>query len=86
MNVVLWIVFGAIVGFLVDLVSGQDSGCLGSIITGIIGSFVGGTALTYFRTGTFNITAAAGFDLESIVVSVVGAVIFLAVVNIIRGK
>jgi uncharacterized membrane protein YeaQ/YmgE (transglycosylase-associated protein family) len=75
MGIVAWLVMGLIAGFIASLlVNKRGEGMLMDIILGIVGAFVGG-----FLAHLAGFTGITGFDLYSILVSVVGAVIVLAV-------
>ena len=80
MGILMWIIFGAIVGFIADYI--DKSVALSwpeRIVVGVVGAVVGGTLATLLTTGTLDFTAANGFDLISIVLAVVGALIALFV-------
>lgn len=74
MNIILLLIFGAVVGWIASLVMGSSNrqGLLMDIILGIIGSVVGGWLMSQF--GQPGIT---GFDLYSVVVGVIGAIILI---------
>jgi uncharacterized membrane protein YeaQ/YmgE (transglycosylase-associated protein family) len=74
MSILLWIVLGAIAGWIADLVMKSNHGVLEDIILGIIGAFVGG-----FVMNMLGQPGVTGFNLYSVVVAVIGAcaVIFL---------
>lgn len=72
MNILVWIIFGALAGWIADLVMKTDHSLMGNIILGIIGAFVGGLLMNLL--GNQGVT---GFNLYSIVVSVVGAAIVI---------
>jgi uncharacterized membrane protein YeaQ/YmgE (transglycosylase-associated protein family) len=74
-----WIVLGAISGWLASILTGRNNrqGCLMNIIVGIVGAFIGGAAVALLTDGTFTI----GWSLPSFVVSFLGAVALLAIVN-----
>lgn len=81
-NLVLWIVFGAIVGWLASLVMGSNrrQGMLRDIVIGIAGAFIGGWL--FGRDISNNL-----FSLPSIITALVGAVVLLALVNLgTRGR
>jgi uncharacterized membrane protein YeaQ/YmgE (transglycosylase-associated protein family) len=79
MHFVLFIVIGLIAGALAGrVVSGHGYGALGDIVVGIVGAFLGGLI---FSRGDIN---EAPLDLTSFLVSLVGAVILLAIVNLFR--
>jgi uncharacterized membrane protein YeaQ/YmgE (transglycosylase-associated protein family) len=85
MNIVAWIVLGAIAGYLAGfLVRGDEGlGVIGHIVLGIVGALVGG-----FLAGVlFNSHPIDGpFDLSSIVVATIGAIITVVVVNAVTGR
>jgi uncharacterized membrane protein YeaQ/YmgE (transglycosylase-associated protein family) len=55
-------------------------GCLLDIVVGVVGAFIGG-ALVQLATGSsFNV----GFDLRSLIVAVLGAVVLLFLLNVLR--
>lgn len=74
MNILLWIVLGAIAGYLASVVmkTNDSQGALGDIILGILGAIVGGFAMNIF--GQPGVT---GFNLYSILVAVLGAVVVI---------
>jgi uncharacterized membrane protein YeaQ/YmgE (transglycosylase-associated protein family) len=75
MGFISWLIMGLIAGFIASkLVNKQGEGVLTDIVLGIIGAVVGG-----FIANAFGFTGITGFDLYSILVSVVGAVIVLVV-------
>lgn len=66
-SILVWIVVGGIAGTIADwLVRGISTGCIGSVVVGVIGAFVGAWLLSLLGlsigTGIFNdiITAAIG--------------------------
>lgn len=81
MELILWIVFGAIVGWLASVImktSGQQNLLL-DIIVGIIGAVLGGWIMTLFGQ-----PGVEGFNFYSFVVALVGAVVLLAIVRAVR--
>ena len=83
MGLLSWIVVGAIAGWLAGkLVKGQGFGCLGNIIVGVIGGLLGG----FLASQLFNMPDAVnGFNLTSILVAFLGAVIVVVVIRLLRG-
>ena len=84
MNFIIWIIIGGIIGWLASLVMKTDAqqGMFLNVIVGIVGAFLGGWLLApLFGSGTIN---ANDFSIMSLVVSFLGAVILLAIVNLIR--
>jgi len=84
MNFIIWIVIGGILGWLASLVMRTDAsqGLLLNIVVGIVGALLGGWLLApLFGTGTIN---QNDFSISSLLVSFLGAVILLAIVNLLR--
>jgi uncharacterized membrane protein YeaQ/YmgE (transglycosylase-associated protein family) len=86
MNFIIWLVVGGIVGWVASLImrtSGQQ-GLILNVLVGIIGAFVAGLVLTpLLGIATIN---QSDFSLPALIVSVAGAVILLALVNLLQGK
>lgn len=74
MNFIVWIIFGALAGWIASMIMGTDArqGWLANIIVGIIGAFIGGTIMNFFGA-----TGITGFDLYSILVAIGGAIVLL---------
>ncbi|MFO1302798.1 MAG: GlsB/YeaQ/YmgE family stress response membrane protein [Burkholderiales bacterium] len=84
MNLVIWLVVGGVIGWLASLVMRTDAqqGIILNIVVGIIGALLAGFVIApMFGTGTIN---SNDFSLSGLVVSFVGAVILLAIVNMFR--
>ena len=83
MNIISWLVLGLIAGFVASkLVNKTGEGILFDIILGIIGAFVGGFIVRTLGIGG----GVSGLNIPSLVVAVVGAVVFLVVYHAIRGR
>ncbi|KAB8145237.1 GlsB/YeaQ/YmgE family stress response membrane protein [Chloroflexia bacterium SDU3-3] len=88
MNFILWLLFGALVGWLASLVMRTDAqqGALLNIVVGIVGAFVGGLLFSILPGSSVNINDGS-FSLWSLVVSFIGAVVLLGIVNMFtRGR
>lgn len=84
MNFILWIIIGGIIGWLASLVMRTDAqqGLFLNIVVGIAGALLGGWLLApLFGAGTIN---QNDFSIMSLLVSFLGAIILLAIVNLIR--
>lgn len=84
MNFIIWIIVGGILGWLASLVMKTDAsqGMFLNVVVGIIGALLGGWLLApLFGTGTIN---QNDFSIGSLLVSFLGAVILLAIVNLLR--
>jgi uncharacterized membrane protein YeaQ/YmgE (transglycosylase-associated protein family) len=82
MGIVSWIVLGAIAGFLANLLIGGREGLIGTIILGIVGAIVGGWLAGIF----LKLKDPTGINVESIIVSVIGAIIVLSVYRAVAGR
>jgi uncharacterized membrane protein YeaQ/YmgE (transglycosylase-associated protein family) len=84
MSIISWIIVGLIAGWLAGLVvKGGGFGLFGNIIVGIIGGVLGG----WIGSSLFNMGAGVdGFNLGSILVAFVGAVILLLIVRMFTGN
>lgn len=83
MNIILWIIFGALVGWIASMIAGtnREQGAIGNIIVGILGAFLGG--LIARAMGVGDIT---GFNLGSFVIALIGAVVLLFIYKAVRGN
>lgn len=84
MNIVLWIIFGGLAGWIASLIVGSDArfGVVGNIIIGIIGAFLGGWIADRVGMG-----GGPGVErptsIGSFIVAVLGAIILLVLINAI---
>ena len=82
MSIIGWIVFGLIAGFIASkLVNKTGQGLLLDIVLGVVGAVVGGWVFTFF--GADGVT---GFNIYSMVVAVVGAIIVLVIYHAVAGR
>jgi uncharacterized membrane protein YeaQ/YmgE (transglycosylase-associated protein family) len=84
MGLLAWIVVGLIAGWLAGLVMrGSGYGILVDIILGIVGALVGG----FLASALFNVPdPISGFDLTTLIVAFIGAVIVVAIVRALPGR
>lgn len=84
MGFIIWILVGALVGWIASLVMKTDAqqGAILNIVIGIVGAFVGGYLISPL-VGISTINQDA-LSIPSILVSIVGAIIVIAVWNLIR--
>ena len=81
MGIILWIVFGGIVGWIASIIMKTRGGILMDIIVGIIGAVIGGFVMSLVGGA-----GVVGFNFYSFLVALLGAVILLAIVKAISGK
>lgn len=79
MGIIIWIVFGAIVGWIASAIMGTNEGLVMDIIFGIIGAVLGGWLMSFFGKG-----GVTGFNLYSFLVAILGAVVLIAIVRAFR--
>ncbi len=79
MGILLWIVFGAIVGWLASVITNTREGILLDIVVGVVGAVVGGWIMSLFGN-----TGVTGFNIYSFIVALVGAVVLLFIVKAVR--
>ena len=82
MSIIGWIVLGLIAGFIASkLVNKTGEGVILDIVLGIVGAVVGG-----FVFNQFGAAGVTGFNIYSMVVAVVGAVLVLVIYHAITGR
>lgn len=80
MGLILWLIIGGVVGWIASMIMRTDAqqGVLLNIVVGIVGAFIGGLI---FAGGSINNTP---LSLTSFLVSLVGAIVLLGIVNLVR--
>jgi len=82
MGLLIWIVLGAVAGFLANLLMGGRTGIIGTILLGIIGAVVGG-----WLAGTvLGVADVTGLNLQSVLVAVFGAVVVIFLARAFTGR
>lgn len=81
MGIILWVIFGALVGWIASLIMKTDAaqGPMLNIIVGIIGAVIGG-----FIMSLVGERGASGFDLYSFLVALLGACALIAIVRALQ--
>jgi uncharacterized membrane protein YeaQ/YmgE (transglycosylase-associated protein family) len=79
MGIIAWIVLGGAAGWIASMLMGASRGVVGDIIVGILGALLGGWLATLFGG-----TGVTGFNLTSLLVAVLGAVILTWIVRAFR--
>jgi uncharacterized membrane protein YeaQ/YmgE (transglycosylase-associated protein family) len=82
MSILAWLVLGLIAGFIASkIVNHTGSGVLVDIVLGIVGAMVGGWLFV-----TFGAMPVTGFNLYSVLVAIVGAVVVLVIYHALFGR
>ncbi|HIU63683.1 MAG TPA: GlsB/YeaQ/YmgE family stress response membrane protein [Candidatus Avacidaminococcus intestinavium] len=83
MGIISWIIIGALAGWIASMLTGNNAkmGAIANISAGIVGAVIGG-----YVVGFFGMDGVDGFNLRSLMVSVVGAFILLTALNMINKK
>jgi uncharacterized membrane protein YeaQ/YmgE (transglycosylase-associated protein family) len=84
MNLIIWLVVGGVLGWLASLVMRTDGqqGIVLNVVVGIIGALIAGFVIApMLGTGTIN---SNDFTISGLLVSLVGAIVLLAIVNLVR--
>lgn len=86
LNFIVWLVVGGLIGWVASIImrTNAQQGALLNVVVGIIGALLGGWLLApLFGVGTIN---QSDFSVGSLLVSLAGAVILLAIVNLFRRR
>jgi uncharacterized membrane protein YeaQ/YmgE (transglycosylase-associated protein family) len=84
MNFIIWLIVGGLIGWVASMIMRTDAqqGVLLNVIVGIVGAMIGGWLISpLLGAGTVN---TGDFSLRGLIVSLVGAIILLAIVNLFR--
>jgi len=82
MGIIAWLVLGLIAGFIGSkIVNHTGSGLIMDIVLGVVGAMVGGFLFSFF--GAAGVT---GFNIYSMIVAVVGAVVVLWLYHLLVGR
>ncbi|MDX9914032.1 MAG: GlsB/YeaQ/YmgE family stress response membrane protein [Candidatus Moranbacteria bacterium] len=74
MGIILWIIFGAIAGWIASMVMKTNDSLVTNIILGIVGAVLGGWLMSFLGQG-----GVSGFNLYSFLVAILGAVVVIAI-------
>jgi uncharacterized membrane protein YeaQ/YmgE (transglycosylase-associated protein family) len=85
MNFIIWLIVGGIIGWLASIVMKRPEGTILNVVVGIVGAMLGGWLISpLLGAGTIN---QNDFSLPGLLVSFIGAIILLAIVNLVqRGR
>lgn len=81
MSIIAWLVLGLLAGWIASMIMGAGGyGVVGDIVVGIVGALIGG-----FITGPLFGIDVTGFNLTSLIVAVVGAIVLIALYRALVG-
>lgn len=79
MAIIIWIIFGGLVGWVASAIVGTNEGIILDIIVGIVGAILGGWLMSLIGK-----SGVSGFNWYSFLVALLGAVILVAIVKSLR--
>ena len=79
MGILIWIIFGALVGWVASMIMNGEGGLVWDIIVGIVGAVIGG-----FIVSMIGKSGVSGFNLYSFIVALLGACILVAIVKAVH--
>lgn len=87
MNIIIWLIVGGLIGWVASMIMKRDAqqGIVLNVVVGIVGSMIGGWLIApLLGSATVN---QNDFSLRGLIASLIGAVILLAIVNVVaRGR
>jgi uncharacterized membrane protein YeaQ/YmgE (transglycosylase-associated protein family) len=84
MNIIIWLVVGGLIGWAASAVMRTQEGLLLNVVVGIVGAALGGWFLSpLVGVSTIN---QSNFSAASLVVSFLGAIVLLAIVNLVQRR
>ena len=82
MNILVWVIFGAVAGWLAGLIMGDERrGWLGNILVGVLGAGLGGFVASLLGFGGVD-----GFNLYSLLIAVAGACLLLWIYGMLQKR
>jgi len=84
MGIIIWLIVGGIIGWIASMIMKTDAqqGIFLNIIVGIIGAFLGGWLGSLLGLG--GDINSGDFSISGLLLSLVGAIVLLAIVNLFR--
>ncbi|PPK51635.1 GlsB/YeaQ/YmgE family stress response membrane protein [Marinobacter persicus] len=85
MGIIIWLIMGGVVGWVASLIMGTDGqqGIILNVVVGIVGALIGGWLIgPLLGAGSIN----DGITVMSFIVSLIGAVILLAILSLFQRK
>ena len=84
MSIIGWLIIGALAGWIASMIAGTNAqqGWVMNVVVGIVGALIGGFLVNLLMPGA----NVGGFNLISLIVAIVGAVILLSVYKMVAGR
>ena len=83
MNIIIYLVVAAVIGWIASLIMKDSNGLLLNIIVAILGAFLAGFLISpVLGIGTIN----DAITLPTMLVTLLGAIILIAIVRLLRGR
>jgi uncharacterized membrane protein YeaQ/YmgE (transglycosylase-associated protein family) len=79
MGIILWIIFGAFVGWIASMIMNNEEGFIWDVVVGILGSILGG-----FIMNLIGQNGVGGFNAYSFFVAILGACVLIFFVRVLR--
>jgi uncharacterized membrane protein YeaQ/YmgE (transglycosylase-associated protein family) len=81
-NFIACIVVGVLAGWIAERITGRNHGLLTNLIVGIVGAFIGG----FLVSSLLGFRYVEGFNLPSVIVATLGAVLLLGLLGGFRSR
>jgi uncharacterized membrane protein YeaQ/YmgE (transglycosylase-associated protein family) len=83
MGIILWIIFGALAGWIASLImnTNAEQGAVMNVVVGIIGAIIGG-----FLARALGGSGVTGFNLGSLLIAILGAIILLGLYKVVSPR
>jgi uncharacterized membrane protein YeaQ/YmgE (transglycosylase-associated protein family) len=84
-NLIIWLVVGGVIGWIASMIMRTDAqqGWVMNVVVGIVGAFLGGLIFSILPGSSVNINDGS-FSIWSLLVSLIGAIVLLAIINFFR--
>jgi uncharacterized membrane protein YeaQ/YmgE (transglycosylase-associated protein family) len=80
MSIIAWLIVGLIAGWLAGMLTGRTRGLIGNLVLGVLGGLIGG----FIGSAIFG-WDMTGFNLPSIAIATLGAILLVALLRFIPG-
>ena len=81
MSIIAWLIVGLLAGWIAGMLTGGTRGLLGNLILGVLGGLLGG----FVGSALFG-WDMTGFNIGSIVLATLGAILLVMILRVIPGR